>query len=64
MLAKVQTGDADAGLVYVTDVKSAGDEVQGVPFPEASQAPTNYPIAAFKNAPRPTWPTSSSRCHR
>jgi molybdate transport system substrate-binding protein len=51
VLSKVQTGDADAGLVYVTDVNSAGDEVQGVSFPEASQASTNYPIAVLKNAP-------------
>jgi molybdate transport system substrate-binding protein len=51
VLSKVETGDADAGLVYVTDVNSAGDEVQGVNFPEASQASTNYPIAVLKNAP-------------
>ena len=52
VLAKVESGDADAGLVYLTDVKSAGDKVTGVPFPEASTAPTNYPIAALKNAPQ------------
>ncbi|MBV9922064.1 MAG: molybdate ABC transporter substrate-binding protein [Pseudonocardia sp.] len=51
VLSKVQTGDADAGLVYVTDVNSAGNKVQGVNFPEASQAATNYPIAVLKNAP-------------
>jgi molybdate transport system substrate-binding protein len=51
VLSKVQTGDADAGLVYVTDVNSAGNKVQGVNFPEASQASTNYPIAVLKNAP-------------
>jgi len=53
VLAKVETGDADAGLVYLTDVKAAGNKVQGVSFPEASTAPTNYPIAALKNAPQP-----------
>ena len=51
VLSKVETGDADAGLVYVTDVNSAGDKVQGVNFPEAAQASTNYPIAVLKNAP-------------
>lgn len=51
VLSKVETGDADAGLVYVTDVNSAGNKVQGVNFPEASQASTNYPIAVLKNAP-------------
>ena len=53
VLSKVESGDADAGLVYLTDVKSAGDKVTGVPFPEANTAPTNYPIAALKNAPQP-----------
>jgi molybdate transport system substrate-binding protein len=51
-LGKVTSGDADAGLVYVTDVSAAGSSVQGVNFPEASQATTNYPIAVLKNAPQ------------
>jgi molybdate transport system substrate-binding protein len=52
-LSKVATGDADAALVYVTDVKSTGGKVQGVDFPEASKALNQYPIAALKNAPQP-----------
>ncbi len=51
VLAKVESGDADAGLVYVTDVNSAGTKVQGVNFPESAQASTNYPIAVLKSAP-------------
>ncbi len=51
-LGKVTSGDADAGLVYVTDVSAAGDKVQGVSFPEANQAITNYPITVLKNAPQ------------
>jgi molybdate transport system substrate-binding protein len=51
-LGKVTSGDADAGLVYVTDVNAAGNAVQGVSFPEANQAVTNYPIAVLKNAPQ------------
>jgi molybdate transport system substrate-binding protein len=51
-LGKVSSGDADAGLVYVTDVNSAGNSVQGVDFPEAQKAVTNYPIAVMKNAPQ------------
>ena len=46
VLGKVASGEADAGLVYVTDVKNAGDKVEGIPFPEASQAVNTYPIAA------------------
>lgn len=44
VLNKVQTGEADAGLVYVTDVRSAGDKVTGVTFPESSEAVNRYPI--------------------
>lgn len=52
-LGKVTSGDADAGLVYQTDVQAAGGSVEGVNFTEAGQAPTNYPIAVLKNAPQP-----------
>lgn len=50
VLGKVASGEADAGLVYVTDVRSAEGRVQGIPFPEASAAPNTYPIAALKTA--------------
>jgi molybdate transport system substrate-binding protein len=49
-LSKVATGNADAGLVYVTDVAAAKGTVQGVSFPEATQAVTNYPIAVLKDS--------------
>jgi molybdate transport system substrate-binding protein len=52
-LGKVTSGDADAGLVYVTDVAAAKGAVQGVSFPEAAEATTNYPIAVLKDAPQP-----------
>jgi len=45
VLGKVTSGEADAGLVYVTDVKSAGDKVKGITFSEAEQAVNTYPIA-------------------
>jgi molybdate transport system substrate-binding protein len=51
-LGKVTSGDADAGLVYVTDVSAARGTVQGVDFPEANQATTNYPITVLKDAPQ------------
>jgi molybdate transport system substrate-binding protein len=50
VLAKVTSGEADAGLVYVTDVIAAGDEVRGVPFPESSEAVNTYPIVALEEA--------------
>src|SRR6478735_8610257 len=47
VLNKVTSGEADAGLVYTTDVQSAGDKVLGVPFPESSEAVNVYPIAVL-----------------
>jgi molybdate transport system substrate-binding protein len=52
-LNKVQLGEVDAALVYATDVKAAGDGVEGIPFPEAEQAVNEYPICTLKAAPNP-----------
>lgn len=52
-LTKVQLGEVDAGVVYVTDVLAAGDKVKGVDIPAEVNASTSYPIAtltASKNA--------------
>lgn len=53
VLGKVLAGEADAGLVYVTDVKGAGGRVEGVEFPEASVAVNTCPIAALKDSRNP-----------
>jgi molybdate transport system substrate-binding protein len=50
VLNKVSTGQADAGLVYVTDVEGSGGKVVGIDFPESAQAVNTYPIAALKGA--------------
>ena len=50
VLTKVKGDEADAGLVYATDVQAAGDEVEGIPFDEADQAITDYPIASLKDS--------------
>jgi molybdate transport system substrate-binding protein len=50
VLSKVTSGEADAGLVYVTDVKGAGSRVRGVTFPEASSAVNTYPIAPVRKS--------------
>ena len=44
VMGKVVSGEADAGLVYVTDVRAAGDSVREVPIPEAQQAVNRYPL--------------------
>lgn len=50
VLNKVRTGEADAGLVYVTDVLRAGDEVEGISFPEAQEVVNEYPITVVEGA--------------
>lgn len=51
VLRKVQAGEADAGLVYVTDASAAAGKVDAVDFPESAQAINTYPITTLKNAP-------------
>ncbi|MEU5312912.1 molybdate ABC transporter substrate-binding protein [Streptomyces sp. NPDC021562] len=53
-LNKVVLKEADAAVVYKTDVRAAGSKVQGVEFPESSSAINDYPIALLKNAPNPS----------
>ncbi|UUU28157.1 molybdate ABC transporter substrate-binding protein [Streptomyces sp. DSM 40750] len=50
-LTKVELNEADAAVVYRTDVKAAGDKVEGVDFPESADAVNDYPIALLKDAP-------------
>ncbi len=50
-LSKVSLGEVDAALVYKTDVKAAGDKVEGIEFPESGKAVNEYPIAVCTKAP-------------
>jgi molybdate transport system substrate-binding protein len=45
VLAKVQLGEADAGIVYVSDAFVAGDEVQLIEVPDPVNVLATYPIA-------------------
>jgi len=50
VLTQVETGNVDAGMVYVTDVKAAGTKVKGVTIPADQNASTLYPIATIKSS--------------
>jgi molybdate transport system substrate-binding protein len=53
VLTEVTSGNADAGLVYVTDARNAGDKVSTVKFAESADATNVYPIAVLKHASQP-----------
>ena len=51
VVTKVSLGEADAGIVYVTDVKANGGKTTGVVIPNDQNQVTDYPIAEIKGAP-------------
>jgi molybdate transport system substrate-binding protein len=51
VLSKVTLKEVDAGVVYVTDVLAARDDVLGIEIPADVNASTSYPIATLTNAP-------------
>ena len=53
VVTKVTLGEADAGIVYRTDVIAAGDSAQGVPIPDDINVVAEYPIATVAGAPNP-----------
>jgi molybdate transport system substrate-binding protein len=57
VLGKVRSGEADAGLVYVTDVAGAAGQVRGIDFPEAKAAVNHYPIGRLEDAKEPALAT-------
>ena len=53
VLGKVLSGDLDAGLVYVTDVKSVGKKVSSVQIPARLNVTTAYQIATVGETANP-----------
>jgi molybdate transport system substrate-binding protein len=50
VVTKVSLGEADAGIVYVTDVTAGGDQVEGVDIPAELNVLATYPIATVKDS--------------
>lgn len=51
LLTKIEAGELDAGIVYVTDVISTEGGVEGVEIPENQNVVPEYPIAILLDAP-------------
>jgi molybdate transport system substrate-binding protein len=49
VVAKVKSGEADAGIVYTSDIASS--DVRGVTIPDKQNVVATYPIAAVTGAP-------------
>jgi molybdate transport system substrate-binding protein len=50
VLGKVRLGEADAGFVYATDAKAAGDDVRAIELPDEIQATVRYPVAVVASS--------------
>ncbi len=51
VVTKVTLGEADAGIVYTTDVIAAGDQAEGVDIPADINVVATYPLVAIEGAP-------------
>jgi molybdate transport system substrate-binding protein len=50
VVTQVETGNVDAGMVYVTNVLSEGSKLKGITIPASENASTLYPIATIKSS--------------
>lgn len=53
LLAKVSSGELDVGIVYETDVRAAGDAVEGITSEGSDEVVARYPIVPLADAPEP-----------
>lgn len=54
-LTKVELGEADAGLVWRTDVLAAEGRVREIPLPEGAEVSNDYPLAVVSDDPAARW---------
>lgn len=50
LLTKIEAGEVDVGIVYETDVRAAGDTVEGIEIPADQNVVATYPIATTAQA--------------
>jgi len=50
VLAKIQTGEGDAGIVYTTDAATAAKQVTQIPIPRQYNVVAKYPMAVLKHS--------------
>jgi molybdate transport system substrate-binding protein len=48
VVSKIELGEADAGIVYTTDLEAAKSKAQGVLIPSADNMVATYPLVAVK----------------
>lgn len=53
VVSKVSLGEADAGFVYITDVKPVENDVTAIDLPEDAQARVEYQIAVVEDTKNP-----------
>jgi molybdate transport system substrate-binding protein len=53
LLTKIEAGELDAGISYMSDVAASEGRVEGIDIPEAVNVIAEYPIAVLAHAPQP-----------
>jgi molybdate transport system substrate-binding protein len=53
LLTKIEAGELDAGITYLTDVLSAGGAVEGIVIPDDVNVVAAYPIVTLTSASNP-----------
>jgi molybdate transport system substrate-binding protein len=53
IVGKLTQGAADAGFVYVTDVRAAADQLRAIQLPDSLQPEVDYGIGVVRGAPDP-----------